>query len=178
MFVGWSKARCFLWPAAGHSPRCPKQKREQFWLLGPRPKPAWSNRSPTSTCPSPASAPTSLASVERESLQAAAAACKGKFSKLSWCLFCPPSHPPASSEAPRSSGEPLPDQPLLERSLLPGPSFPGVRDRPVPPDGQLHALGQPGELGEGCFGPGGCSLRPAVLVPRLPPHSGFWLSLA
>lgn len=155
-----------------------QSRKEQFCLLGRRPKPAWSNTSPTSTCPSPAPARTSPASVERESLQAAAAACKPKFSKLSWCLLCPPSHPPASSEAPQSSGEPLPDPPLQERSLLPGPSFPGVQDRPVPPAGQLHALGQPGELGEGRLGPGGCSLRPAVFIPRLPPHSGFWLSLA
>lgn len=114
----------------------------------------------------PPAAPTCPAREENRMPARCSCCVQRNFSKLSLRLTCPPSHPSTSSEAPGSSGTPLPDPPVVVRPLLPRPSFPGRQAWAAPPAPQSYALGRPGE--DGCDRAalsGLCSHHPASLPP-------------
>lgn len=82
------------------------------WPLCSRPQATLGKLPPTPALNLPAPGPTSPAR-GKHSIPASCGCCvQAKFSKLNLGLGCPRSHPPASSEASRRLGVPLPDPPL------------------------------------------------------------------
>lgn len=133
-----------------------RSREERSLALGHQ-APSWPGHTghhPPTSCPPAPTSPAGVHAITRSCRSYV----QGKFSKLCLRLICPPSHPPASSEALRSLGAPLPAPPLPQRPLLPCPSFPGRQARPpLPPGNCMRWSGQ-----------GGCD-RAALSGPLLPP---------
>lgn len=129
MFVGWREETATQVPMA--------KERGPAWPLCSRPQATLGKLPPTPAMNLPAPAPTSPAR-GKHSIPASCGCCvQAKFSKLNLGLGCPRSHPPASSEASRRLGVPLPDPPLPRGPSSHVPHFLALR--PGRPSGQAIA---------------------------------------